>query len=83
MNIGDFSGNQWVNVFSSEAEKILEKTAQEIGMIMEDNTDAGAAIFQEANFKQFVFKCRAKVETYNVCIYIKLLYLPKYCFFLG
>ncbi|KAJ3642909.1 hypothetical protein Zmor_025657 [Zophobas morio] len=65
MNIGDFSGNQWVSVFSGEAEKILGKTSQEVGLAMEDNSEAGTAIFQNANFKQFIFKCRAKVETYN------------------
>ncbi|EFA12891.1 replication protein A 70 kDa DNA-binding subunit [Tribolium castaneum] len=65
MNIGDFSGNQWVSVFSSEAEKILGKTAQEIGLTMRDDSEAGTAIFQAANFKQFIFKCRAKMENYN------------------
>jgi hypothetical protein len=66
MNIGDWSDNQWVSLFSSEAEKILGKTSQEVGLAMENDTEAATAIFREANFKQFVFKCRAKLETYNV-----------------
>ncbi|XP_044271504.1 replication protein A 70 kDa DNA-binding subunit-like [Tribolium madens] len=65
MNIGDFSGNQWVSLFSSEAETILGKTAQEIGLTMQDDAAAGTAIFQAANFQQFIFKCRAKMEVYN------------------
>jgi replication factor A1 len=65
MNIGDWSDNQWVSLFSSEAEKILGKTSQEVGLAMENDTEAATAIFREANFKQFVFKCRAKLETYN------------------
>ncbi|EFA09711.2 replication protein A 70 kDa DNA-binding subunit [Tribolium castaneum] len=65
MNVADSSSSQWVTVFSSEAEKILGKTAQEIGELMETDPDTVANMFEEAQFKQFIFKCRAKIETYN------------------
>ncbi|XP_044271048.1 replication protein A 70 kDa DNA-binding subunit-like [Tribolium madens] len=65
MNIADSSGSQWVTVFSSEAEKILGKTAQEIGELMDTDSDIVANMFEEVQFKQYVFKCRAKIETYN------------------
>jgi hypothetical protein len=66
MNISDSSSSQWVTMFSSEAEKILGKTAQEIGETLENDPDSVAKIFEDVQFKQFVFKCRAKMETFNV-----------------
>lgn len=64
MNIGDWSGNQWMNVFSTEAEKILGVSSQEVGEARENNEDG--KLLQEANFREFIFKCRTKLETYNV-----------------
>lgn len=68
MNIGDWSGNQWMNVFSTEAEKILNVSSQEFGEASENKEHN--KLLQDANFKNFVFKCRTKMEMYNV-IYIK------------
>ncbi|RZB40475.1 replication protein A 70 kDa DNA-binding subunit [Asbolus verrucosus] len=65
MNIGDWSTNQWVSLFASEAENVLGKTSQDVGYAMENDSEGAVNIFQEANFKQFIFKCRAKMETYN------------------
>lgn len=66
MNVGDWSGNQWVSMFSSEVEKVLGMTAEEVGQQVEQNPEAMMSIANTAHFKQFVMKCRAKVETYNV-----------------
>ena len=65
MNIGDWSGNQWVSMFSTEAEKILGMTSQELGEAVENGQQA-SEIANAVNFKQFIFKCRAKMEMYNV-----------------
>lgn len=65
MNLGDWSGNQWVNMFASEAEKVFGMTSQEIGEAMERDPEAMTNLVDKANFKEFVFKCRAKMETYN------------------
>lgn len=64
MNVGDWSGNQWMNVFSTEAEKILGVSSQEVGEAKENKEDG--KLLQDANFREFVFKCRTKLETYNV-----------------
>lgn len=66
MNVSDITSSQWVTIFSSEAEKLLMKTAHEIGEMMENDSDMVANIFEEVQFKQFLFKCRAKLEIYNV-----------------
>ncbi|CAH0547198.1 unnamed protein product [Brassicogethes aeneus] len=65
MNVGDWSGNQWVSMFSNEAEKVLGLTAQEVGEQVDNQSQTMASIVDKANFKQFVLKCRAKMETYN------------------
>ena len=66
MNVSDMSGSQWVTLFSAEAEKILAKTAQEIGEAMEHDQESVGKLFDEVQFKQFLFKIRAKMESYNV-----------------
>ncbi|KAJ3642875.1 hypothetical protein Zmor_025624 [Zophobas morio] len=65
MNVSDMSGSQWVTLFSAEAEKILAKTAQEIGEAMEHDQESVGKLFDEVQFKQFLFKIRAKMESYN------------------
>lgn len=66
MNVGDWSGNCWISVFNDDAELILGMTAKELGDAMAADSDAIADITSKAHFKQFIFKCRAKMETYNV-----------------
>lgn len=66
MNVGDYSGNQWVSMFSSEAERVLGMTSEEVGRQIEENSEAMVQIADKVHFKQFIMKCRAKMETYNV-----------------
>ncbi|KAG5891263.1 hypothetical protein JTB14_019670 [Gonioctena quinquepunctata] len=65
MNIGDWSGNQWISMFSAEVEKILGMTSEEVGQQVDQNPEAMRLITDKAHFKQFILKCRAKMETYN------------------
>lgn len=68
MNIADWSGNLWVNVFAEEAEKIVGATSAEVGVAFDAGTDSLTSILEVANFKEFHFKLRAKVETFNVSL---------------
>ncbi|KAL3856901.1 hypothetical protein ACJMK2_011607 [Sinanodonta woodiana] len=65
VNLADFSDNQWVTCFQESAETILGKTAAELGHLRESNEAAFDQVFQDALFKSFIIKLRAKVETYN------------------
>ncbi|KAF5306707.1 hypothetical protein FQR65_LT07262 [Abscondita terminalis] len=65
MNVADWSGNMWLSLFSSEAEKILGMSAQAVGEASENDPQGVATIADKAHFKQFIFKCRAKMDTYN------------------
>lgn len=66
MSIGDWSGSQWISMFSSEAEKILGMEAQKVGEASESDPESLAKIVEKAHFREFIFKCRVKTETYNV-----------------
>lgn len=66
MNLADWSGNQWVNVFAAEAEKVLGATSEEIGRAAELGAEELTNVIEAANFKRFLFRFRAKTETYNV-----------------
>lgn len=68
MNVGDHSGNQWVSMFNDECEKVLGLSAQAAGELMEANTDAFTDVVDQAQFREFILKCRVKMETYNVSI---------------
>lgn len=65
MSIGDWTANRWVTCFSDVAEKILNRTSQEVGEALEHSKEAGDAILTAINFKSFIFKLRSKNEFYG------------------
>lgn len=66
MNLADWTDNQWVSVFTNEAEQIMGKTSQEVGEAHEQDPESLIAICNKAHFAEYIFKCRARFETYNV-----------------
>lgn len=52
-------------------------TASELGKIYDEDKSAVVEIANKANFKQFIFKCRAKYEMYNV-ITMQIVYFDNY-----
>ncbi|XP_046936573.1 replication protein A 70 kDa DNA-binding subunit isoform X1 [Lynx rufus] len=64
-NIADFQENQWVTCFQESAEAIIGQTTAYIGELKEKNEQAFEEVFQNANFRTFIFKIRVKLETYN------------------
>ncbi|XP_064612626.1 replication protein A 70 kDa DNA-binding subunit-like [Liolophura sinensis] len=64
-NLSDFSDNQWVTCFQESAEMLLGAGADQLGDMRESNEVAFDQVFQQALFKTYIFKLRAKVETYN------------------
>lgn len=55
-------------MFNDEAQKVIGMTAQELGTHMENDKESNVKILNKVHFKQFIFKCRAKIENYNVCL---------------
>ena len=66
VNTSDFSSNQWVTCFQDTGAEILGCSAQELGELREQNSPEYDSVFQKANFKDFIFRVRAKMDTYNV-----------------
>ncbi|KAK6183944.1 hypothetical protein SNE40_006506 [Patella caerulea] len=64
-NLADFSDNQWATCFQESAEMLLGEKADVIGNLREQDETKFDSLFQNALFKSFIFKLRAKVETYN------------------
>lgn len=53
-------------MFNEEAQRVIGMTAQELGSQMEIEKENVSDILDKVHFKQFIFKCRAKIENYNV-----------------
>jgi len=64
-SIADASDNQWVQVFHDQAEQILEISAQELGTMQTNDPEGYNRVFQNATFKKFNFRLRAKPDNYN------------------
>ena len=70
INTSDHSDSQWMTCFQDTGSEILRKSAQELGELRESDENTFDSLFQEANFKEYVFRTRAKMDTYNVrCVF--------------
>lgn len=65
INTSDHSDSQWLTCFQDTGSEILGKSAQELGELRETDENGFDTVFQDANFKEFVFRIRAKMDTYN------------------
>lgn len=65
INLADWTDHQWATAFSEEAEKILGVTAQELGELQQNDSDAFLEKFGDATFKSFIFKMRVKTEVFS------------------
>lgn len=65
VDIGDFSGHQWITIFQEAAEELLGVSADTVGRLQEENTSQFGDIFRNVTLQPFQFKLRAKMETYN------------------
>jgi replication factor A1 len=66
LNVQDHTGQMWLSGFDDTGRIVLGKTADEVAE-MKENEEAKAveAVFEEANCKSFVFRCRAKLDNYR------------------
>ena len=64
--VADSTGQQWVTAFQEQAEAILGKTADELGALQTDNQAAFDAYLTDCQHKVMVFKCRGKIDNFNV-----------------
>lgn len=68
MNIGDFSGNQWISLFQDAGEELLEAKADDIGRWQEEDNSMFNQVFKKVTLRPYQFRLRAKMETFNVSV---------------
>lgn len=64
-NVSDFTGQVWLNCFDDQARIIMGITADQLNELKENDEKAAEDLFQEANCKTWLFKCRAKMDTFQ------------------
>lgn len=67
MHLADTTGYHWVTGFQDSGEKLLGKTAAEMGD-MRENEDLFDHTMKSSLFKPYQMKIRTKMECYNVSI---------------
>ena len=66
INVSDHTGQIWLSCFDDVGRMIMEMSADDVMKIHEeDEKSAREAIFQAANCKTFIFKCRAKMDSFQ------------------
>ncbi|KAI9227616.1 MAG: putative replication factor-A protein 1 [Piptocephalis tieghemiana] len=68
INVADFTGQSWMQCFNDQATDILGISAGDLINTRdqeEGGLEAYERVFQDATFKSFIFRCRAKQEVYN------------------
>ncbi|KAG8450780.1 hypothetical protein GDO86_003156 [Hymenochirus boettgeri] len=64
-NIADFGENQWITCFQESAESILGQNAAYLGELKEKNEQSFDEVFQNANFRSYIFRVRSRLYTDN------------------
>lgn len=68
INVSDHTGQLWLSCFDDVGRMVMGKSADQVMELIEaGDADKTAAdnVFQDANCKTFVFKCRAKMDTFQ------------------
>jgi replication factor A1 len=65
VNMCDFTDSNWVTLFQETAECVLETTSEDLGVMKQSAAANYDDVFGNAVFKEYTFKLRAKMETYN------------------
>ncbi|VDN97194.1 unnamed protein product [Rodentolepis nana] len=66
LKISDITGEHWITCFQNTAEVILGRSADDLGAIKESKDEVQMEnVFVNATFKSWVFRLRAKVDTFN------------------
>jgi len=65
VNLADASDNCWATLFQESGEVLMGTPAAKMGELKDANPTEYDNLFAEVNFKPFLFRMRAKMETYN------------------
>ena len=66
INVSDHTGQIWLSVFNDAAELIMGTPANDLMRLKDDGEDRRLQdSFADANCRTFVFRCKAKMDTFN------------------
>jgi replication factor A1 len=65
MSAADHTGQLYLNCFNDVGNMIMNMKAEDYMALKEQNDEAATKAVEQANFKTFVFRCRAKKDTYQ------------------
>lgn len=65
INVSDHTGQLWLSCFDDVGKLVMGMSADQLNELKENDEKAAGDAFQEANCKTFVFKCRAKMDTFQ------------------
>lgn len=65
INVSDHTGQIWLNCFDDVGRMLMGMSADQLNELKENGDKAGEDAFQEANCKTWLFKCRAKMDTFQ------------------
>lgn len=65
LNVNDHTGQLWLSCFDDVGRMIMGISADELADLKENDDKAAARVFEAANCKTMVFKCRAKMDNFQ------------------
>lgn len=65
VDVSDHTGHMWISCFDDSGRIIMGKTADEVMELSARGDGSIIEAFEAAHCKKLVFRCRAKMETYN------------------
>lgn len=65
VNASDHTGQLWLNCFDDVGRLIMGMSADQLMELKENDEKAAGDVFQDANCKTWVFKCRAKMDNFQ------------------
>ena len=65
ISVTDHTGQIWLSCFDEVGRMIMGMSADQLTETMENDKAAAGDVFQEANLRTWIFKCRAKMDNYQ------------------
>lgn len=71
LSINDATGQAWLNCFDEVGRLIMGMSADELEELRENNTAAHEKAFSDAMGQTFLFRCKARQDTYNDTVRVR------------
>lgn len=65
VNASDHTGQLWLSCFDDVGRMVMGMSADQLMELKENDDKAASDVFQDANCKTWVFKCRAKMDNFQ------------------